>query len=116
MYGTSKRAIGPGFGRRDLLRGAIALPFAQALGGRGAAPGADDGDLRQPGLISRQRHPDNLEFPSSTLDADRFLTPNEQFYVRTHFEVPEIEAKTWGLKVEGEVWTSPRMAGAGVRA
>ena len=103
MDGTSKQAIRPGFGRRDLLRGAMALPFAQALGGRGAALGADDGDLRPSGLISRQRHPDNLEFPFTTLDADRFLTPNDQFYVRTHFEVPDLDAKTWGLKVEGEV-------------
>ena len=45
MDGTSKRAW-PGFGRRDLLRGAVALPFAPALGGRAAAPGADEDDRR----------------------------------------------------------------------
>mgnify|MGYP001076219134 FL=1 len=103
MDGTSKREIGPGFGRRDLLRGAVALPFAQALGGRAAAFGADDGDRRPTGMIGRQRDPENLEFPFSALDTRRLLTPNEQFYVRTHFEVPEIGAKTWNLKVEGEV-------------
>ncbi len=102
MDGKSKRAIGPGVGRRDLLRGAVALPFAQALGGR-AAFGADDGDRRPTGMISRQRDPENLEFPFSALDNRRLLTPNEQFYVRTHFEVPEIGAKTWNLKVEGQV-------------
>ncbi len=87
---------GRAFGRRDLLRGAVALPFAQALG-------ADDGERLPAGLIGRQRSPENLEFPFSTLDTRRILTPNESFYVRTHFEVPEIGAKTWNLKVEGEV-------------
>src|SRR5205807_2961645 len=49
----------------------------------------------------RQKGPDNLEFPFAALDT--FLTPNEQFYVRTHFEVPELDARTWRLKVEGAV-------------
>ena len=52
-------------------------------------------------MISRQRNPDNLEFPFHSLDS--FLTPNELFYVRTHFDVPELDAKTWKLKVEGAV-------------
>jgi DMSO/TMAO reductase YedYZ molybdopterin-dependent catalytic subunit len=94
-------------GRRDLLRGALVWPLAYA--GQGAIRGAaeDDSparpDRRPSNLIGRQRNPDNLEFPFSTLDIDRFLTPNEQFYVRTHFEVPKLEAKTWRLAVEGEV-------------
>ena len=103
MDGRSKREAGPVLGRRDVLRGAMALPLAQALGGHGTALGADDADARPSGMISRQKSPENLEFPFSTLDTRRTRTPNEQFYVRTHFEVPEIEAKTWGLKVEGEV-------------
>jgi DMSO/TMAO reductase YedYZ molybdopterin-dependent catalytic subunit len=32
-----------------------------------------------------------------------WITPNEKFYVRCHFPVPTIEAKTWRLRVEGEV-------------
>jgi DMSO/TMAO reductase YedYZ molybdopterin-dependent catalytic subunit len=54
-----------------------------------------------PGLITRQRDPDNLEFPFASLDS--FLTPNELFFVRTHFEVPEVDAGSWRLKVEGAV-------------
>ena len=53
------------------------------------------------GLIARQKRPDNLEFPFSTLQS--FLTPNEQFYVRTHFQVPKLDASTWRLNVEGAV-------------
>jgi DMSO/TMAO reductase YedYZ molybdopterin-dependent catalytic subunit len=54
-----------------------------------------------PGVIVRQKDPDNLEFPFASLDS--FLTPNEQFYVRTHFHVPELDAKTWRLKIDGAV-------------
>ena len=54
-------------------------------------------------LIVRQRAPDNLEFPFSTLNTDCLLTPNEQFFVRTHFEVPALDARTWRLSVQGEV-------------
>lgn len=103
MDGRSKREAGPVLGRREVLRGAMALPLAQALGGHGTALGADDSDARPSGMISRQKSPENLEFPFSTLDTRRTRTPNEQFYVRTHFEVPEIGAKSWRLKVEGEV-------------
>jgi DMSO/TMAO reductase YedYZ molybdopterin-dependent catalytic subunit len=52
-------------------------------------------------LIARQRNPDNLEFPFSTLDS--FLTPNEKFYIRNHFDQPKLEAGPWRLKVEGAV-------------
>jgi DMSO/TMAO reductase YedYZ molybdopterin-dependent catalytic subunit len=100
---------GTGLDRRDLLRGALALPLAYAAHGAARVAGATGEDAppqdrRVPsGLVSRQRHPDNLEFPFSTLDSDRFLTPNDQFYVRTHFEVPDLDAETWKLGVEGEV-------------
>ncbi len=70
-----------------------ALPLASA------AP--SETNQRLPGVIIRQKDPDNLEFPFASLDS--FLTPNEQFYVRTHFEVPELDAGSWRLKVEGAV-------------
>jgi hypothetical protein len=94
MDGRSRREAGPVLGRRDMLRGAMALPLTQALGGHGAALGADDADTLPSGMISRQKNPENLEFPFSTLDTRRTRTPNERFYVRTHFEVPEIGAKS----------------------
>jgi DMSO/TMAO reductase YedYZ molybdopterin-dependent catalytic subunit len=53
------------------------------------------------GLIVRQRNPDNLEFPFASLD--HFITPNERFYVRNHFPVPQLAAGTWRLRVEGAV-------------
>ena len=54
-----------------------------------------------PGVITRQKQPDNVEFPFWTLD--QLLTPDEQFYVRTHFEVPELDRTTWKLTFEGAV-------------
>lgn len=100
-------AAGSGLGRRDLLRGALALPLAyarraRALGAAGLGP--PGGDDRPPaGLISRQKDPENLEFPFSALDTGRLLTPVDQFYVRTHFEVPRPDAESWRLSVEGAV-------------
>ncbi len=52
-------------------------------------------------LIVREQEPLNLEMPFSSLDG--FITPNESFYVRCHFPIPEISAESWRLKVEGEV-------------
>jgi DMSO/TMAO reductase YedYZ molybdopterin-dependent catalytic subunit len=53
------------------------------------------------GLISRGETPLNLEMPFSSLD--QFVTPNEQFYVRCHFPIPEIDDAAWRLKIEGAV-------------
>jgi len=52
-------------------------------------------------LIVREQEPLNLEMPFSSLDG--FITPNESFYVRCHFPIPEIAAGEWRLTIEGEV-------------
>jgi DMSO/TMAO reductase YedYZ molybdopterin-dependent catalytic subunit len=83
-----------------------AIPFASGDSAR-TAFGAESAQAESksaktnPGVISRQKTPDNFEFPFSSLDS--FLTPNEQFFVRTHFEVPKLEANAWRLKIEGAV-------------
>src|ERR1051325_5511174 len=53
------------------------------------------------GLIIREKEPLNLEMPFSTLSD--FTTPNDSFYVRCHFPVPEISTSEWSLTIEGEV-------------
>ena len=53
------------------------------------------------GLIERLREPPNLEFPFHTLD--RFVIPNDRFFVRCHFAIPTLEPRTWRLSVEGAV-------------
>lgn len=97
-------------GRRDFLQKTLlALPLApvaemmesglvSAQPDGGSRPGAN---AAFPGLIVRQTEPDNLEMPFPTLD--RFLTPNDRFFVRSHFAVPTIDLTTWRLRVEGAV-------------
>jgi len=62
---------------------------------------ADNNSDIPDGLIVREKEPLNLEMPFSTLSG--FTTPNESFYVRCHFPVPEIAVAAWRLKIEGEV-------------
>lgn len=52
-------------------------------------------------LIVREEEPLNLEMPFSGLEG--FITPNESFYVRCHFPIPEISVDQWRLQVEGGV-------------
>lgn len=52
-------------------------------------------------LLVRESSPPNVEMPFSSL-ADE-ITPNDSFYVRCHFPVPEISRTDWRLQVMGEV-------------
>lgn len=54
-----------------------------------------------PGMITRMSEPENLEFPFAALR--EAIIPNEQFFVRSHFAVPKIDAASWKLTVEGAV-------------
>lgn len=84
--------------RRSLLQSAaLALPSLAGLHSARSSF-ADDST---PGLITRQRTPENLEFPFATLKD--WKTPNSRFFVRSHFYVPEIKAEDWSLRVEGHV-------------
>ena len=76
--------------RRDLIRSAplAALAGLSATGARGDEP-----------LIVRMQEPRNLETPLSEL----FTGGTEKFFVRSHFAVPEIDAKAFKLTVSGHV-------------
>jgi DMSO/TMAO reductase YedYZ molybdopterin-dependent catalytic subunit len=99
----------PGLDRRAFLRGTAAtLPLAAVVGGL-ALPvlAGDDTPLPDsrpgyPGIIVRQSQPENYEFPFPTLNS--FATPNNLFYVRTHFGIfKDVDLRTWRLKIEGRV-------------
>jgi len=64
-------------------------------------PRRERGFVSFPGLILRDKEPENLEFPFSSLS--NFITPNEQFFVRSHFAVPNLDLQSWRLKIEGLV-------------
>jgi DMSO/TMAO reductase YedYZ molybdopterin-dependent catalytic subunit len=55
------------------------------------------------GLIIREREPLNLEYPFDQLDA--FLTPNNLFYIRSHFKAPVLDAHDYNLSIYGAVET-----------
>jgi DMSO/TMAO reductase YedYZ molybdopterin-dependent catalytic subunit len=65
-------------------------------------------------LINRSEDPVNLEMPFSSLDS--FLTPNERFYVRCHFAIPQIELASWRLRIEGAVATPLTLTLAEIQA
>jgi DMSO/TMAO reductase YedYZ molybdopterin-dependent catalytic subunit len=75
------------------------LPFAVLPGAlaRAQSPGSPPRD----GLIVRMHEPQNLETPAGGLVP--WQTPTEQFYVRSHFAVPAVNAETFKLSVTGHV-------------
>jgi DMSO/TMAO reductase YedYZ molybdopterin-dependent catalytic subunit len=88
-----------GLDRRAFL-GAAALSVALE-GTRARADRTEDGPAFS-GLITRELRPENLESPFSALDG--FITPNNLFFVRSHFDkVKGLDATTWRLKIEGAV-------------
>ena len=95
-----------GIDRRDFLRAAAmgvpltALLHEASASGQSSVAATQEG-RRAPGMIIREKMPENLEFPFSTLDT--LVTPNDRFYVRSHFAVPTLDATTWRLRVEGAV-------------
>ncbi|MEP6974187.1 MAG: sulfite oxidase [Spartobacteria bacterium] len=65
-------------------------------------------------MIIREKEPANLEMPFGLLDG--WITPNEQFYIRSHFPVPEIDLPVWRLKIEGGVGKSLALSYEELRA
>ncbi len=53
------------------------------------------------GLIIREREPANLEYPFDQLD--EFLTPNDLFYIRSHFKAPQLDREGFELSIGGAV-------------
>ncbi|MBA4148161.1 MAG: sulfite oxidase [Verrucomicrobia bacterium] len=56
-------------------------------------------------MIVREQSPENLEFTFASLGS--VITPNESFYVRSHFPTPEIDLNTWRLKIHGDAIRKP---------
>ena len=54
-------------------------------------------------LIVRSARPEDLETPVHLLTS--WITPNDLFYVRSHFYTPSIDSSTWTLQIDGEVDT-----------
>jgi DMSO/TMAO reductase YedYZ molybdopterin-dependent catalytic subunit len=70
--------------------------------------------VRPVGLIIRQKDPNNLEMPFDRLDD--FITPNELFYIRSHFPTPELDPVAYRLSIGGAVHRELRLSYAEIRA
>src|SRR5262245_28877698 len=94
--------------RRDLLAAAAYLS-AGAVSSRVASGGTLFAQTPRPtvapgkeGLVVRSLRPPDYETPVALLDS--WITPVENFYVRSHLPVPSaLDAAAWTLQVEGEV-------------
>jgi DMSO/TMAO reductase YedYZ molybdopterin-dependent catalytic subunit len=64
-------------------------------------------------LIVRSGRPQDLETPAHLLDS--WITPNDRFYVRSHFYTPTIDAAAFSLLIDGEVEKSLTMTLADLR-
>jgi sulfane dehydrogenase subunit SoxC len=49
----------------------------------------------------------NVEMRWADVDPDAYVTPNEQFFVRSHSVAPRIDASTWRLRVDGDAARRP---------
>ncbi len=43
------------------------------------------------------------DFVQTSSESQPRPDPNEQFYIRTHFEVPAIDVAQWKLKIDGQI-------------
>jgi DMSO/TMAO reductase YedYZ molybdopterin-dependent catalytic subunit len=85
------------FSRREAFRQAAAFGSLALLTPASLCKGAEPGGHE---LIVRNRSPLDLESPVSALD--EWLTPNEQFFVRSHFGAPAVGLAPWELVIDGE--------------
>jgi DMSO/TMAO reductase YedYZ molybdopterin-dependent catalytic subunit len=58
--------------------------------------------LPSPDVIVRNEFPEHWETSIEALGRS-VITPEDRFYVRTHFPVPQVDARTWPLEVAGMV-------------
>src|ERR1700754_2626858 len=93
--------------RRDALKAATAAAIATGS----AVKAQDQGKL---GLTVRMAEPRNLESPFSELNS--FLTPNDQFFIRSHFAAPTVDPVTHKVTVEGAIENPFEMSPADLRA
>ena len=95
--------------RRQLLQLGALAPLARLAGvsepasldGRVAEDGGRRPAARAEELIVRSSRPLDLETPVSAFTQE--FTPNELFFVRSHFGAPLLDAASWKLSVEGLV-------------
>jgi sulfite oxidase len=88
--------------RRQFLHRTLAGSSVPWLAGLTATPTlAAFDDPRERDLIVRSTRPLDAETPVEVFT--RFLTPNQEFFVRSHFGPPAVGLSPWKLEIEGLV-------------
>src|SRR5437868_5937883 len=49
----------------------------------------------------------NVEMRWEDVDPDAYLTPNKQFFVRSHSATPDIDPASWTLRIDGDAVARP---------
>ena len=70
--------------------------------------------MHSPGMIIRQKDPNNLEMPFELLED--FITPSDLFYIRSHFATPDLDITNYRLSVKGAVQSELSLSYADIRA
>jgi DMSO/TMAO reductase YedYZ molybdopterin-dependent catalytic subunit len=96
--------------RREMLKAIPAVAVAPMAASAADAPVAGD----TPGLTVRMSMPENLE--SDFSQATTFITPTEQFFVRSHFAVPAIAESNFQLELTGQFDSPTRRSLADIKA
>jgi len=88
---------------RVVASGGCALPIRPAESG---VPALDPEEACQraidAGLLVHRAHPLNCETSIPALVGGQVM-PNAHFYVRNHFQLPDLDPSTWRLSVDGQV-------------
>ncbi len=104
MIHQSEATLPGGVSRRQWLRTAGGTVAGATLAGswpEGALRARADEAGKETALIVRSKVPLDLESPVEVFN--RFLTPNELFFVRSHFGAPAVSLGPWQLKIRGLV-------------
>ena len=87
--------------RRSFLAQVCRLGAAALLGSAGAARTTFGEQRSKERLIIRSPRPEDLETPPHLLTS--WITPNDLFYVRSHFYTPVLNEGEWKLVIDGNV-------------
>jgi DMSO/TMAO reductase YedYZ molybdopterin-dependent catalytic subunit len=82
--------------RRDFLARAAGTALALVWPSRAARAGS----FQDP-ILTSPHAPNSRAYDFSTLS--RWITANEEFFIRSHFGVPRVDAARWALAINGEV-------------
>src|SRR5947207_9527947 len=87
--------------RRSFLDAALRAGAGASLLGGGTLVALAEQLASSGSLIVHSARPQDLETPLHLLTS--WITPNDAFYIRSHFYTPAIDERAWMLQVDGDV-------------